>query len=155
MFCVLRVSIQTCTPSLSSIRESRHHGGCCLPCTVTLSAMPASLQPRRTSANDFFPANSAKHGNRCCSSSLIPAADHFSSVRRHGAEKRKSIVGEISASICQLSIVIRRLSFPIQRSQMLAQELVEIAAVQMLLFDEVQSHDVVIWPRVVEVAIGA
>src|SRR3954462_479137 len=102
MFCVLRVSIHSWTPSLSSIRESRHHGGCCLPCTVTFSAMPASLQPRRTSANDFFPASSAKQGSRCCSPSLIPAADHFSSMREHGAEKRKSIGGLISDSMGHL-----------------------------------------------------
>src|SRR6476469_5422329 len=98
MFCVLRVSMKSCTPSLSSIRESRHQGGCCLPRTVTFSAIPCSLQPSRTSANGLVPLSSAKHGRRYGSSSLIPPADHRSLAYAHGAAKRKSIGGDISES---------------------------------------------------------
>src|SRR5688572_21983032 len=123
MFCVLRVSIQNWMPSLSSIRESRHHSGCCLPRTVTFSAIPASLHASRTSANGFAPCNSAKHGSRYLSPSLMPCADHRSSVYRHGAAKRKSIVGLINwldMSLSSLPVSLR------ERSQVLLQELFQI-----------------------------
>src|SRR5690349_16607716 len=98
MFCVLRVSMNNCSPSLSSIRESRHQGGCCLPLTRALKTIPCSFHPSRTSANGFFSANSAKHGKRNRSSSLMPPAVHFSAAYKHGAAKRNNIGGEIRLS---------------------------------------------------------
>ena len=41
MLSVARVSIQTCRPSLSSSRESRHQSGCFLPSTRTLNNSPS------------------------------------------------------------------------------------------------------------------
>ena len=52
MLCVSRVSIQTCSESLSSSRLSRHQAGRRLPATRTSNASPSWLQAIRTSAND-------------------------------------------------------------------------------------------------------
>jgi len=91
-----RVSIQRWNPSLSSSRDSRHHGSCPLPLTVTWMPIPSPHQPIRTSANTGRSSKPPKEGRRHSVGNFKPRLVHLHSVCWIATSKRNRNVGSIS-----------------------------------------------------------